>query len=183
VGKTAFNEDDDYTEIIENMFATWKAIRTKHAVLTNFSEVQKPTIKDTPYFLEDKYGKAEHLVIQAQDNQCKCAEEIKKIRTNFKKDSTARKTRSYLEQRLSQKYSANNIYLQRFFDKSDEYYETDMEKQVAEMVDATVNEIKNQLTQTTECFYEEQEQTSETSSKNTSRSNEFFFHHNVSLSC
>jgi hypothetical protein len=44
------NKDDDYTESIENIFATWKAIRTKHAVLTNFSEVQKPTIKDTPYF-------------------------------------------------------------------------------------------------------------------------------------
>jgi hypothetical protein len=76
------DKDDDYTEVIENIFATWKAIRTKHAVLTNFSEVQKPTIKDTPYILEDKYGKAEHLVMQVQDallyNQCKCAEEIKK---------------------------------------------------------------------------------------------------------
>jgi hypothetical protein len=29
-------------------------------------------------------------------------------------------------------------------DKSDEYYKADMAKQVAEMVDATQNEIKNQ---------------------------------------
>jgi hypothetical protein len=46
------DKDDDYTKIIENIFATWKAIKTKHAVLINFSEVQKPTIKDTPYFLK-----------------------------------------------------------------------------------------------------------------------------------
>jgi hypothetical protein len=146
--------NNDYTEIIEKLFTTWKAIKTKHAVITNFSETQNPAIKDTPYFVEDKYGKAEHLVIQAQDalldNQCKCAEEIKKIRTNIKKDSTARKTRSYWEQRFSQvqsykqKYSENNSYLQRFSDKSDEYYKADMEKKVAEMADAILNEIKTQ---------------------------------------
>jgi hypothetical protein len=51
-GKEKLNKDDDYTKIIGNIFATWKAIKTKYAVLINFSEVQKPTIKDTPYFLE-----------------------------------------------------------------------------------------------------------------------------------